>query len=152
MDPRRVDPRHRDEAVAMLRRHPDIYLADHQVPAHGRVTGGVGTSVSDLQGLQRLTPSKRRHLQISHRLTVVTDEDVIVIECAGRGEAFTQAKLPLQNLYCPRTQFHPPMLSGLGLVPIHAGDARLADADDAVFDVEVCEHERDLLGRAKAGE
>ncbi|MEJ1966042.1 MAG: hypothetical protein WDO56_32625 [Gammaproteobacteria bacterium] len=82
----------------MLLRHPELFLADHQIPAYGRVTGGVGPAVPHLQRPQRFAPSHLRHLQISHGAAGVTNEDMIVIEFAVGREALAQPKLSPEHL------------------------------------------------------
>lgn len=79
-------------------------------------------------------------------------EDVLVIDLSGGLEGCSKMQMPSQNGQCARTQLHAAVFARLGLVPIDAGDSGFVDADDSVRQIDVREHEGDLLGRSEPSE
>src|SRR6185312_13972173 len=55
--PRSVDTQHGGEAMAVLFRDEQGIAADHQIPAHRRVTSHEGFAIADGEPLQRALPT-----------------------------------------------------------------------------------------------
>lgn len=151
VNPRRVGAQHRHDTVTMLPGHPQQILTEHELPAHGRVACHVGPPMTQLQRPQALAPPNGGAQQIANGLTGILEEDVVV-DLAGRLQARAQLKLPYQNGQRPRAEFDAAIFAGLCLAPIDAMDARLVDADNAVDEVDIGEHEGNFLRRPQARE
>ena len=77
---------------------------------------------------------------------------MLVVDEPGCDEALSQSQLSFQDQQRPRTQLHAAIIAGLRLTAIHPGDARFADADNAVLHINIRQDERDLLRGAKSAE
>jgi hypothetical protein len=80
------------------------------------------------------------------------EENVLVIDLPGGHEGFSETKLPSQNGQRTRAQLNAAIFACLRFIAIDAGDSRFVDADDSLNEVDVREHEGNLLGRSQAGE
>ena len=81
--PRRVSAQHRHDTVTMLLGHPQEILADHEVPAHGRVASNVGSPMTQLQRAKALAPSDGGAEQIANGLIGIREEDMIMVDLPG---------------------------------------------------------------------
>ena len=89
--PRRIDPQHCGDAVAVLLGHPQRILPAHQAPVHRRVACGVGTPISQLQRTERVAPSLALDLQIPEPLTCFAKEHIFVLDEASGFKPSTPA-------------------------------------------------------------
>ena len=79
--------------MTMLPGHPQQILAEHELPAHGRVAGHVGPAMTQLQRAQALAPSDGGAEQIANGLTGILEEHLVVIDLPPGLQARAQAKL-----------------------------------------------------------
>jgi hypothetical protein len=68
-----------------------------------------------------------------------------VIDFPRGQEGFSKTEMPSQNGQRTRTQLYAAIFARLRFIPIDAGDSRFVDADDSLDEVDVREHEGDLL-------
>src|SRR5882757_2110329 len=80
------------------------------------------------------------------------EENVLVIELPGGGKGFSMTEMSSQDGQRARTQINAAIFARLCFIPIDARDSRLVDTDESVHEINVREHEGDLLRRSQAGE
>jgi len=81
------------DAVAMLFCDPERIFAGHETPAHRSLARDIGASVTDLERLQRLTPSALRMVQRPEGLAGLHEEDVLVIDIPDGRERFSKTEM-----------------------------------------------------------
>src|SRR5688572_275756 len=101
------------------------------------MTGGIRTSIAQLQRLQCLAPAKSGIVQTLDGLAGLQKKDMIVIDFPGGSEACAKMKLSSQNGKRTWAQLNASILPGLGLVPIYSRDSRLVDTDNPILEIEV---------------
>jgi hypothetical protein len=80
------------------------------------------------------------------------EEDVLVIDLPGGHEGGSKTQMPSENGQRARTQLDAAILAGFSLVPVNAADSCFVDTDESVHEINIGEHEGDLLRRSQAGE
>ena len=79
-------------------------------------------------------------------------EDMLVIDLPGGGKGFSKTEMPSQDGHRARTQLNAAIFAGFGLISVNAGDSGFVDTDKSVHEIDVGEHEGDLLRGSQAGE
>jgi hypothetical protein len=151
--PRRVNAQHGRDAVSVLLGDPQQIFPNHQIPTHRGVACAVRLSIAQLDGgPQRLPPPLVGMIQPSDRLSCGLEEHVVVLDPSRVFEFGSKLQLTFQYRQSSRAQEHAPVFTRFCTVPVNARDACLVDADGSLLEIDVGEHECDLLGRSHAGE
>ena len=86
-----VHRQHRRDAVAVLLGDPQRVLADHEIPADGRMACAIRLPIANgTQSVQRSTPADVRILEIADRSAACLEEQVVVVNSASTLESRAQ--------------------------------------------------------------